>query len=75
MTLVRKIRKTVTLDEDLVEVLGDDGNLSAAINRALRRDVDQRRRTESLGAWLDELAAERGSLDEAEVASAMARLQ
>ena len=28
-----------------------------------------------IGAWLDELAAERGSLDEAEVASAMARLQ
>ena len=75
MTPSRKVRKTVTLDADLVEVLGDEANLSAAVNAALRREVDRIRRTVALGEWLDELAAERGALDETEVAAAVARLQ
>lgn len=75
MTQPRKVRKTVTLDADLVEVLGDEANLSAAVNTALRREVDRIRRTVALGEWLDELASERGALDETEVATAVERLR
>jgi post-segregation antitoxin (ccd killing protein) len=75
MTSVRKVRKTVTLDADLIEDFGDDGNLSAAINGALRREVEMRRRSVALGEWLDELAAERGNVDEGEVTAAVELLR
>ena len=75
MTSTRKVRKTVTLDADLIEDFGDDGNLSATINGALRREADMRRRTVALGEWLDELAAERGDVDEDEVTAAIELLR
>jgi post-segregation antitoxin (ccd killing protein) len=59
----RKI--SVTVDADLVEALGDaEENLSAQVNEAIRTVVEQRRRQAELRAWLDEMAAEHGPVDE-----------
>jgi post-segregation antitoxin (ccd killing protein) len=59
----RKI--SVTIDADLVEALGDaEENLSAQVNEAIRTVVEQRRRHAALRAWLDEMAAEHGPVDE-----------
>lgn len=68
-----KIRKTITLDRDLVETYKQ--NLSAAVNGALRDRFEVDQRTASLGRWLDELADQRGPVDDDEYKRAMDALQ
>lgn len=61
-----KVKKTVSLDADLVAAVGE-GNLSAEVNEALRRRVDTVRREAALAGYLDRMAAEEGPVDEGEV--------
>ena len=61
-----KVKKTVSLDVDLVEFVGE-GNLSYEVNEALKVRLERRRRNKALGEWLDELDAAEGPPDEAEV--------
>lgn len=61
-----KVKKTVTLDADLVAAIGD-GNLSAEVNEALSERVRRRQRTRSLRKYLDGYAVTEGPLDEARV--------
>lgn len=64
----QKRKVSVTLDEDLVEALeSEDANLSAQVNEAIRLVVETRRREDALRAFLDELEADDGPVDEAEV--------
>lgn len=70
--MTTKVRKTVTLDEDIVEELigpGEDPRaLSPAINEALREVLDRRRRRRALAmlvAHLDETFG--GAADPSEV--------
>jgi hypothetical protein len=55
---------SVSVDADLADELENDvdGTLSAAINTALRAQVQKRGRPEALRALLDELDAENGPL-------------
>lgn len=69
-----KVRKTITLDADLFEAYDAGGNLSSAVNDVLRSDYEAKVRNEALGQWLDELAEERGPVDEVAVAAAMDQL-
>jgi hypothetical protein len=63
-----KVRKTLTLDREIVEVFGDDpGALSAAINTVLHDEVGRRRRRADLAAFVAVLDAEFGAPDAAEV--------
>ena len=60
-----KIRKTLTLDPELVRALGeDDATLSSTINAILQDEVDRRQRRAALASLLDRLEAERGPVDQ-----------
>jgi hypothetical protein len=60
-----KIRKTLTLDPELVRALGeDDATLSSTINSILQGEVDRRQRRAALASLLDRLETERGSVDQ-----------
>lgn len=70
-----KRKVSVTLDEDLVTAIEEDGDgLSARVNAALRADAAQRRRQQALGDLLNRLDAEHGPLDSAEDEAEIARL-
>ncbi|HEV7829488.1 MAG TPA: type II toxin-antitoxin system CcdA family antitoxin [Pseudonocardiaceae bacterium] len=59
----RKI--SVSLDENLIAELEAGGEaLSGQINRAVRSEIERRRRSRLLSEFLDELDAERGAVDE-----------
>jgi hypothetical protein len=59
----RKI--SVSLDENLIAELEAGGEaLSGQINRAVRTEIERRRRSRLLSEFLDELDAERGAVDE-----------
>jgi hypothetical protein len=63
-----KLRKTLTLDPEVVEALrGDEAGLSAAVNAILRTEVERRRRAAALAGLLERLEAERGPVDQGEV--------
>lgn len=75
MTPSAKRKVSVTLDADLVAALEADSGttLSAEVNSALRAEFTRRRRHQALGALLDHLADERGSLDTPEDEAEIAR--
>jgi hypothetical protein len=59
-----KIRKTLTLDPELVQALGeDDATLSSTINSILQDEVDRRQRRAALATLLDRLETQRGPVD------------
>jgi hypothetical protein len=61
-----KVRKTLTLDSELVEALGDDdAGLSSTVNAILRDDVERR---QALADLLARHETERGPVDEERVA-------
>ncbi len=67
MSLV-KVRKTLTLDPELVEALGgDDVALSATINSILHQEVDRRQRLSALSELLARFEVERGPVDQKQV--------
>jgi hypothetical protein len=69
MTAAAKLRKTLTLDPDIVELLGaDEAALSTTVNEILRAEISRRKRTSALIALLERLAVERGEVDPDEVA-------
>lgn len=69
MTARSKIRRTLTLDPEVIEVLGgDDAALSTTVNEILRAEIARRERSAALTALLERLAAERGEVDAGEVA-------
>ena len=72
-----KMRKTLTLDSDLVEALGAEAeeSLSAAINEALREVVARRHRRANLAELVAELEAQYGPADPAQVAEFEALLR
>jgi hypothetical protein len=65
-----KVKRTLTLDEDIVEIfLADDpDNLSGAINAALREAAERKFNQQALRRYVDQLETEFGPVDEAEVA-------
>jgi hypothetical protein len=63
MTLT-KVRKTVTLDADLINIYGaDDAALSTSVNEALRRDAARQARRAALADYVAELDALFGQPD------------
>lgn len=63
-----KLRKTLTLDPDVVAVFGDDPTtLSATVNAVLRREMERRSRRAALAALVASLDTEFGEPEEAEV--------
>lgn len=63
-----KVRKTLTLDPDVVEAFGDDpAALSATVNSILRQELERRQRRAVLAAFVAELDAKFGEPDPAEV--------
>ncbi len=63
---VAKRKISVSPDEDLVADLeAGDQSLSAQVNAVLRQDLKHRRRQRLLAAFLDQLDAEEGLVDEA----------
>ena len=63
-----KVRKTLTLDPDIVEVLGSDpAALSATVNALLREEVERRKRRASLKELVEELERRHGPADPDEV--------
>ena len=71
-----KVRKTLTLDPDIVEVLGSDpAALSATVNALLREEVERRKRRASLKELVEELEAEYGPADPEEVERIRALMQ
>ena len=68
MTRAGKIRRTLTLDPEVVEALGaDEAALSTTVNQVLHAEVDRRQHAAALDRLLERLAAERGPVDESEV--------
>ncbi len=64
----RKLRKTLTLDPEVVETFGaDPTTLSAAVNAVLREEMERRGRSAALAEYVDQLDAEFGAPDPAEV--------
>lgn len=64
-----KVRKTLTLDPDIVEVLGaDPAALSATVNALLREEVERRKRRASLTELVGELEEYYGKPDPDDVA-------
>ncbi|MGH9126474.1 MAG: hypothetical protein ACRDZ8_17365 [Acidimicrobiales bacterium] len=64
-----KVRKTLTLDPEVIAALGDDdAALSATINEILREEVERRQRASALADLLGRLDEERGPVDPDEVA-------
>lgn len=71
-----KVRKTLTLDPELVDALGgDDTALSYTVNAILRDEVDRRQRLSALSDLLSRLEAERGPVDQDRVAEYRRLLQ
>ncbi|WP_460713723.1 hypothetical protein [Nocardioides dilutus] len=71
-----KVRKTLTLDPDIVEVLGSDpAALSATVNALLREEVERRKRRASLKELVEELEADYGPADPDEVERIRALMQ
>ena len=68
-----KVKKTVTLDAELVAAVGD-GNLSFEVNEALAERVAGQRRSQSLRAYLDDYAAAECGFDEEQVQEFMTML-
>lgn len=65
-----KVRRTLTLDPELIDALGtDDTALSSTVNAILRREVARRERLNALSALLDRLELERGPVDQEQVAA------
>ena len=63
-----KVRKTLTLDPDIVEVLGSDpAALSATVNALLREEVERRKRRDNLRELVEELERLHGPADPDEV--------
>jgi len=63
-----KVRKTLTLDPEVIDVLGgDDVALSTTINEILRDEVERRQRAAALAGLLSRLEDERGPVDPDEV--------
>lgn len=63
-----KVRKTLTLDPDVVETFGDDASaLSATVNAVLRDEMERRSRRAALTSLVAALDAEYGEPDPAEV--------
>ncbi len=63
-----KVRKTLTLDPEVIEALGvDDAGLSATINVILRHEVERRQRATALAGLLASLEEDRGAVDPDEV--------
>ncbi|MEX0427627.1 hypothetical protein AB3X52_08355 [Nocardioides sp. DS6] len=63
-----KVRKTLTLDPDVVETFGDDTSaLSATVNTVLRDEMERRSRRAALAALVASLDAEYGEPDPVEV--------
>jgi hypothetical protein len=63
-----KVRKTLTLDPEIVAALGEDPSaLSATVNTILAAEIDRRQRRAALAAFADRLDTEFGSPDPAEV--------
>ena len=71
-----KVRKTVTLDDDLVQTFAadDPDSLSAAINKILRDEQQRRARAASIRQLAADLEAELGPPDPDEVAKAIVLL-
>ena len=71
-----KIRKTVTLDSDLIEALADDNpeSLSSTINAILRADQERRARALSIQQLANDLDALYGPADPLAVTAAKAVL-
>jgi hypothetical protein len=64
-----KVRKTVTLDPDVVETFGEDATtLSSVVNAVLREEMDRRHQRAALGRFVAELDAQFGQPDPADVA-------
>lgn len=62
--MTAKLRKTLTLDPDVVAAFGDDPTtLSAAVNMVLRAEMDRRARRSALAAFVNELDNEYGAPD------------
>lgn len=71
-----KVRRTVTLDPEVVAALGeDDMALSTTINEILRDEVERRQRATALARLLARLEDERGPVDPDEVAAFRRLLQ
>ena len=63
-----KVRKTLTLDPELVVAFSDvEGGLSAAVNAALREHLGRVERQGALAARIAELEAEYGPADPVDV--------
>ena len=71
-----KVRKTLTLDVDLVETFNDDDpdGFSAAVNAVLRAEKERRAKVASLRALADELDEQFGPADPQVVEHAMSLL-
>ena len=66
--MTTKVRKTLTLDPDVVEAFGDDpAALSAVVNSILAAEVDRRQRQAALKHFVAELIAEFGEPEAADV--------
>lgn len=64
-----KVRKTLTLDPEVVESFGDDvSTLSATVNAILHEEMARRGRRAALVQFVDRLDAEFGEPDPEEVA-------
>lgn len=63
-----KVRKTLTLDPEIVEAFGQDAAaLSATVNGILRDELERRQRRRALGRYVDALVDEFGEPDPADV--------
>lgn len=66
--MTSKVRKTLTLDPEVVETFGQDPSaLSATVNLILREEMDRRTRRTALAAFVAELDAEFGEPDASDV--------
>lgn len=64
-----KVRKTLTLDPDVVHAFGDDpSTLSATVNAILHTEMERRGRRAALASFVAELDAEFGEPDPDQVA-------
>jgi hypothetical protein len=63
-----KVRKTVTLDEEVVEQFENDPEaLSATLNRLLSAEAERRQRMTALGRMVSDYEAAHGPLDQQKV--------
>ena len=59
-----KVRRTLTLDPDVVRAFGEDPeSLSAAVNAVLRTEMERRRKRAALKAFVDDLDKRFGPAD------------